>query len=271
MQELESYIIQNEPTIRMAFFVSIIILMSSLEYIIPTRELLISKAKRWFHNIGLVFFNSILLRILFPTAVIGVSVYANNNNIGLFNLLELSTFVSIVLSIFILDFIIYFQHRFFHTIDFFWKFHKVHHCDMDYDLSTGFRFHPIEIVFSMCIKMFFVLILGVPIVAVLIFEILLSTLAVFHHSNIHIPNKIDKILKLFIVTPNMHRIHHSINYEELNSNYGFNLTIWDRMFKTYTSKPSNAYSKMKIGLKNFQDEKKTVSILAMLKIPFISS
>jgi sterol desaturase/sphingolipid hydroxylase (fatty acid hydroxylase superfamily) len=192
-----------------------------------------------------------ILRFLFPTAVIGVSVYAHQNQIGLFNFLELSPIVSIILSILLLDLLIYTQHRLFHTLDFFWKFHKEHHSDMDYDLSTGIRFHPIEIIFSMFIKIFFVLILGVPIVAVLIFKVILSTSTIFHHSNINLSNNLDKVLKLFIVTPNMHRIHHSVYHEELNSNYGFNLTIWDKLFKKYTSKPKEPYTTMGIGLKNF--------------------
>ncbi len=271
MEELEKYIIQNEPTIRMIFFFNIILIMSVLEYIIPKRELWLSKSKRWFNHIGIVFLNSTLLRLLFPTAVIGMAIYANNNDIGLFNILALSPIVSIILSILLLDLLIYTQHRLFHTIDFFWKFHKVHHTDMDYDLSTGFRFHPVEIILSMFIKITFVFILGAPVISVLIFEVILSTLSVFHHSNINISNNLDKILKYFVVTPNMHRIHHSVYHEELNSNYGFNLTIWDRLFKTYTSKPKDSYTKMKIGLKNFQDEKKTVSIISMLKIPFLKN
>jgi len=269
MQELEKYIIENEPTIRLIFFFGIFFMMSILEYIIPKRELLLSKLKRWANNIFLVFLNSLLLRIFFPTAAIGVAIYTNNNSIGLFNFFELPFIPRVILSILLLDLIIYTQHRFFHTIDFFWKFHKVHHSDMDYDVTTGFRFHPLEILLSMIIKIFFIFILGVPIIAVLIFEVILSTLAVFNHSNINLPKKLDKILRYFIVTPDMHRIHHSVYSDELNSNYGFNLTLWDRLFKTYKESPKDSYTTMTIGLKNAQDENKTVSILSILKLPFL--
>lgn len=269
MQELEKYIIENEPIIRLIFFFGIFFTMSILEYIIPKRKLLLSKFKRWANNISLVFLNSLLLRIFFPTAAIGISFYANNNNIGLFNFFELPFISAVILSILLLDLIIYTQHRLFHTIDFFWKFHKVHHSDMDYDLTTGFRFHPIEILLSMLIKILFILILGVPVVAVLIFEVILSTLSVFNHSNIHLPKKVDHILKYFIVTPDIHRIHHSIYSDELNSNYGFNLTLWDKLFNTYKESPKDSYTTMTIGLKNIQDENKTVSLLSILKLPFV--
>lgn len=268
MQDLQNYILENEVLIRLIFFFCIFFTMSILEYLIPKRKLLLSKIKRWVNNISLAFLNTLILRILFPTAAIGVSIFVQKNGIGLFNLFEFTYFISIISSIILLDLIIYTQHRFFHTIDFFWKFHKVHHSDMDYDLTTGFRFHPIEIILSMCIKITFIFILGVPIVAVLIFEVILSTLAIFNHSNINLPKKLDTILRYFIVTPDMHRIHHSIYSDELNSNYGFNLSLWDRIFKSYKKTPKDSYTKMVIGLKELQDENKTVSILSILKLPF---
>lgn len=269
MQEFHNTIINNESSIRLSFFFGIIIIMTTLEYIIPRRKLLISKSTRWFNNITLVFLNTLIIRILFPTAAVGVAIFANNNNIGIFNLIELSIFTTTIFSIILLDLIIYWQHRFFHKIDFLWKFHKVHHSDMDYDLTTGFRFHPIEIIFSMFIKFFFIILLGVPVVAVVCFEVILSTLAIFNHSNISISKKLDTLIRYFIVTPDMHRIHHSIYNKELNSNYGFNISLWDRIFKSYTNTPKDKYEKMTIGLENLQDEKKTVSIFSILKLPFI--
>lgn len=271
MQELQNTIIHNESTIRLSFFFGIFFIMAILEYFIPKRDLLISKSKRWLNNIILVFLNTLVIRILFPIAAVAIAIFAKDNNIGLFNILETNTFFEIILCIIILDFIIYWQHRFFHTINFFWKFHKVHHSDMDYDLTTGFRFHPIEIVFSMIIKFFFILILGAPVIAVVCFEIILSTLAIFNHSNINLNKKLDFVLRLFIVTPDMHRIHHSIFSNELNSNYGFNISLWDRIFKSYTSSPKNSYQTMTIGLKNLQDERKTVSLFSILKLPFIKT
>jgi len=269
MQEIQNIIIDNEVSIRLFFFFGIFVIMAILESIFTKRELLLSKNKRWLNNISLVFLNTIIIRILFPTATIGISIYAHNNGIGLFNILELTITSTIMLSVILMDLIIYWQHRLFHTINFFWKFHQVHHSDMDYDVTTGFRFHPIEIIFSMIIKFIFIFILGVPVIAIICFEVLLSAFAIFNHSNIHIPKKIDTFLRFFIVTPDMHRIHHSIYNKELNSNYGFNISLWDRLFKSYIHKPKKDYTKMTIGLSTLQDENKTVSLLNILKIPFL--
>jgi len=268
MEEIQNLIIDNEVSIRLFCFFGIFVIMAILESIFTKRELLLSKNKRWINNISLVFLNTIIIRILFPTATIGVSMYAHNNGIGLFNIIDLTITSTIIVSIILMDLIIYWQHRFFHTINFFWKFHQVHHSDMDYDVTTGFRFHPIEIIFSMIIKFIFIFILGVPVIAIICFEVLLSIFAIFNHSNIHIPKKIDFFLRLFVVTPDMHRIHHSIDYQELNSNYGFNISFWDRIFKSYRDTPKENYTKMTIGLSTLQDEKKTVSLLNILKIPF---
>lgn len=269
MQELQNNIIDSESSIRLVFFFGIIFIMATLEYIIPKRKLSLSKSKRWLNNIGLVFLNTLIIRVLFPTAAVGVAVFVHDNHIGLFNILELSMQNMIIPSIILLDFIIYWQHRLFHTVNFFWKFHKVHHSDMDYDLTTGFRFHPAEIVLSMLIKFLFIALLGIPLVAVVCFEIILSTLAIFNHSNINLPKKLDHMLRYIFVTPDMHRIHHSIYNDELNSNYGFNMSLWDRVFNSYTNTPKVKYEEMTIGLENFQDEKKTVSILSILKLPFM--
>ena len=269
MEEIQNIIINNEVLIRLFFFFGIFVFMAILESIFTKRELLLSKNKRWLNNISLVFLNTIIIRILFPTAAVGVSMYTHNNSIGLFNILDLNIISTIILSIILMDLIIYWQHRLFHTINFFWKFHQVHHSDMDYDVTTGFRFHPIEILFSMIIKFIFIFMLGIPIIAIICFEILLSSFAMFNHANIHIPKKIDTFLRFFIVTPDMHRIHHSINHEELNSNYGFNISLWDRIFKSYIDKPKEDYPNMTIGLKTLQDEKKTIPLINILKIPFL--
>lgn len=271
MEEIQNLIIDNEASIRLFFFFGIFIVMALLELVYTKRALLLSKNKRWFNNISLVFLNTIIIRILFPTATIGVSIYAHNQGIGLFNIVNLSIESVFILSIILMDLIIYWQHRFFHTINFFWKFHQVHHSDMDYDVTTGFRFHPIEIIFSMIIKFIFIVGLGIPVIAIICFEILLSAFAIFNHANIHIPKKIDTFLRFFIVTPDMHRIHHSIYHNELNSNFGFNISLWDRIFKSYIDTPKNDYTKMTIGLSTLQDENKTVSLLNILKLPFTKS
>ena len=269
LESFELFITQNEQTIRLFFFLGIFFTLTTLEHIIPRRGLLISKTKRWFNNIALIFLDTMFVKILFPIVAVGASLYATKNDIGLFNTLYISPIYSILFSIILLDLIIYWQHRLFHKINFLWNFHKVHHSDMDYDVTTALRFHPIEIIMSMCIKIFLVLILGVPLIAVIIFEILLNALAMFNHANIHITKPLDTLLRYFIVTPDMHRIHHSIHNHELNNNFGFNLSIWDRVFGSYLAEPKEDYKTMTIGLENLQDEKKTVSIFAILKLPFL--
>lgn len=269
IENLELFMTENETYLRFFFFLSIFFIISILEYFIPRRGLLISKSKRWFNNIVLIIIDSLIIKIIFPIVAVGASLYANQKGIGLFNVLDFAPIYSIILSIIILDFIIYWQHRLFHKINFLWKFHKVHHSDMDYDITTALRFHPIEIIISMCIKIFFVLLLGAPIIAVILFEILLNALAMFNHANIKIIKSIDTFLRYFLVTPDMHRIHHSVLNHELNSNYGFNISFWDRLFNSYTKEPKENYTTMQIGLNNLQDEKKTVSIFAILKLPFL--
>ncbi len=269
LENFELFITQNEQTIRLFFFLGIFFIMATLEYIIPRRGLLVSKTKRWFNNIIVIFLDTTIVKLLFPIVAVGASLYATKNGIGVFNILNISPIYSILFSIILLDLIIYWQHRLFHKIDFLWKFHKVHHSDMDFDVTTALRFHPIEIIISMCIKILFVLILGVPLIAVIFFEILLNSFSMFNHSNIHIPKPLDNLLRYFIVTPDMHRIHHSVYNHELNNNFGFNISVWDKVFGSYLAEPKEDYKSMTIGLKNLQDEKKTVSIFAILKLPFL--
>ncbi len=266
---MKEIILENEANIRVFIFIFTIILIAFFEYEYPQRDLLLSKSKRWLNNLSLVFLNSLLIKLIFPLAAFGVAIYMENKNFGLLHLFEFSYFYKVLISIILLDLLIYWQHRLFHEIDFFWRFHKVHHSDMDFDLSTGVRFHPIEIIFSMAIKIAFISILGAPALAVLIFEILLNSFAIFNHSNIKLPQKIDKVLRYFIVTPDFHRIHHSVHNFELNSNYGFSLSIWDRVFRSYTLKPKDGYIDMKIGLNEYRDQKEIVFIYDLIKMPFI--
>jgi len=224
MQELEKFMIENEANLRLTFFLGVFIIMASLEFLTPRRKLVVNKLKRWANNLSLIILDSITVKILFPIVALGASIFASKNSIGLFNILDIPVVFSVVFSIILLDLIIYWQHRLFHKIDFLWKFHKVHHSDMDYDVTTALRFHPIEIIMSMCIKIFFVILVGVPVVAVIVFEIILNALAMFNHSNIYIPKGLDTILRFFLVTPDMHRIHHSIYDNEKHSNFGFNIS-----------------------------------------------
>ena len=266
---MKEFILENETYIRVFIFILTLAVIAFYEYKHPKRTLLISKTIRWLNNLSLVFISSILIKLLFPLAAFGVAYYMEAKSFGLLHLFELSYFIKVLIAVILLDLIIYWQHRIFHKVDFFWKFHKVHHSDMDFDLSTGIRFHPIEIIFSMLIKICFITILGAPALAVLIFEILLNSCSIFNHSNIKLPYKIDKILRYFIITPDFHRVHHSIHNDELNSNFGFSLSLWDRIFDSYTKSPKDGYDKMTIGLKEYQNKKGNIFIYDLIKMPFI--
>lgn len=248
---------ENELTLRLGCFFSILIALMLLENIYPKRQLVIAKKIRWTINIPLVFINSVLVRILIPFTAVSTAIFAQSHNIGLFNYYSVSSSISVVISIIILDFLIYFQHVAFHHLPLLWRLHKVHHIDQEIDVTTGVRFHPLEIIISTLIKCLAVVILGVPFVAVLIFEILLNATAMFNHSNINLPGKFDKYLRLIVVTPDMHRVHHSVIMQETNSNFGFNLPFWDRIFKTYKPQPEGGHFNMEIGLKEYRNYKKT--------------
>jgi len=265
---MSEFILQHEPTIRLIFFLSIFAIMAAWEIKAPRRSLTQSKLIRWGNNIGIVALNSLILRWLFPAAAVGVAVFAQQQGWGLLNYFDVPIAVSIILSVILLDCAIYLQHVMFHAIPAFWRLHRMHHTDMDFDVTTGARFHPIEIVLSMLIKFAVIITLGTPALAVLIFEILLNGTAMFNHSNIKLPEKIDALLRKIIVTPDMHRVHHSIIAHEANSNFGFNLSIWDQLFGTYIAQPQTGHTDMKIGIEQFQD-KKFLTLPWMLIQPFI--
>jgi sterol desaturase/sphingolipid hydroxylase (fatty acid hydroxylase superfamily) len=265
---MNDFIITNEAIIRLSAFFSIITIMAIWETLKPLMTLTISKKQRWINNFGLVVLNSIILRILFPTAAVGAAIFAMQHGWGLFNNITLPLWITVIISLIIMDMVIYFQHRIFHKIPMLWRLHLVHHADLNYDLSTGLRFHPIEIVLSMLIKFAIILILGIPIVAVIIFEIILNSLAIFNHSNISFPKKLDRILRWFIVTPNMHRVHHSVEFDETNSNYGFNLSWWDRLFKTYRQQTRAAPTNITIGLSEYRKPQQVYGLIQMLRLPF---
>jgi sterol desaturase/sphingolipid hydroxylase (fatty acid hydroxylase superfamily) len=261
------FLMENEPVIRLAAFFGIFAVMGAWEMTAPRRTLTASKTTRWFSNITLTFLNSFILRFLFPVLAVGVAYWCDENGWGIFNLLGVPDLAAGILSIFILDLMIYMQHVAFHLIHHMWKLHMMHHADLDIDVTTGARFHPIEIVLSMLIKLAVVIVIGAPPWAVLVFEVLLNATAMFNHSNVDLPVNIDRILRLFVVTPDMHRVHHSVIIKETNSNYGFNFPWWDRIFGTYIDQPEAGHLDMKIGLANFRDQKK-LSLPYMLMMPF---
>lgn len=262
------FVSQNEVYIRLISFFSILILVSFFEYMSPCRKLNYSKMKRWLSNIGIVVVNNIVIKLFFTLSLVEVSGIIQKKSWGLLNYMDVHWAVNVLFIIIAFDLIIYFQHILFHKISILWKFHQVHHADLDYDLTTGIRFHPVEIIISMIIKLIFVLALGASPVAVILFEVILNGSAMFNHGNIILPNAIDSVLRIIIVTPDMHRIHHSPIVRETNSNYGFFLSIWDRVFNTYRIKSINNQEVMKIGLEYFRDAK-YLSLNWLIAMPFL--
>ncbi len=243
--------------------------MALLELGFPRRNLKVSKFLRWRNNLALVVLNTLILRLLIPGALVGLTLFVNDNGWGLFNFYQFPSAVALIASIVILDFVIYLQHVMVHAIPLFWRVHRVHHADLDYDVTTGTRFHPLEIVLSMLVKFAAVALVGPPLLAVIVFEILLNALAMFNHSNLKLPSGLDRLLRLFIVTPDMHRVHHSIYHDEANSNFGFNLSVWDRLFGTYIAQPRDGHEDMQIGIDDYRKENQVARLPGILLLPFI--
>lgn len=246
-------IIGNETVIRLFFFFGVLALMMALEAAFPRRVRSFSRKQRWPANIAIVFLDSLIVRAMFPIAAVGMAAIAGDRDWGLFNMLDAPLWLSIPLSVLLLDFAIYGQHVLFHMMPPLWRLHRMHHADLDFDVTTGARFHPIEIILSMAIKMIVVVALGAPAVAVVIFEVLLNGTAMFNHANLKLPSGIDRVLRWVIVTPDMHRVHHSAIQRETDSNYGFNLTWWDRLCGTYRPQPEHGHDGMTIGLEYFRE------------------
>jgi len=259
---------KNELLIRLGFFFGILVIMFFWELFAPRRPLATSKVTRWFSNLGLVLIDSIAVRLIFPTALVGFSLLAQQRMWGLFNQFDISTLLKIVFSVLIFDLVIYLQHIMFHVVPLFWRLHMVHHTDMDFDVTTGVRFHPIEIILSMGIKMIVVVLIGPPPIAVVIFEVLLNGTSMFNHGNVRYSQNIDSILRLLVVTPEMHRVHHSTIRWESNSNLGFNFPWWDRLFGTYRPQPAKGHLEMTIGLDQYKEQKK-LTLPWLLILPFI--
>lgn len=266
---LSEFVMQYEVAIRLGFFFGILAVMAIWEIVAPRRALTVSKAVRWTNNLGLVFLNTILLRLIFPAAAVGVAAFAAENNWGLLNYFELPFFAAVVLSVIALDFVIYLQHVLVHAVPTLWRLHRVHHADLDYDVTTGARFHPIEIILSMLIKFATIVVLGPPVVAVVIFEVILNAMAMFNHGNVRLPLGLDRVLRLIVVTPDMHRVHHSVEDNEANSNFGFNLSLWDRLFGTYIAQPRDGHEGMTIGIHGYRDPVQVDHLPGMLALPFI--
>ena len=265
---MDKFVLEYESEIRLAVFLGMFITIAVWELTVPRRPLSCPRLFRWSSNLGIVVLNTISLRLIFPAAAIGVSAYAMSRGWGLFNILLLPNWIEAVLSILALDLLIYWQHVVFHRVPLLWRVHRVHHTDLDFDVTTGVRFHPVEILLSMIIKMLAVIILGAGAVAVLIFELVLNASSMFNHGNVQLPLRADKALRLILVTPDMHRVHHSTVMEETNSNFGFNLPWWDYIFNTYRSQPSAGHDAMTLGLSEFRVLRKQ-TVLDLVVLPFV--
>jgi sterol desaturase/sphingolipid hydroxylase (fatty acid hydroxylase superfamily) len=242
-----------EPVIRLGAFAGIFALMAPWELLAPRRHLEVGCGLRWPNNLGVVIIDTLVLRLVFPTAAVGLALIAEARGWGLFNAFDVPGWLAVIASVILLDLAIYLQHVLFHAVPALWRLHRMHHADLAFDVSTGVRFHPIEILLSMVIKFTVVAALGTPALGVLLFEVLLNATSMLNHGNVRMPERLDRVLRWIVVTPDMHRVHHSATPRETNSNFGFNLPWWDRLFGTYRAQPAAGHDAMTIGIEQFRD------------------
>lgn len=250
---MTAIILTNEPLIRMGFFLGVLAAMALWEVAAPRRRREIPRLLRWSSNLGIVALDTLLVRLAFPLVAVGLALMAQERGWGLFNAFDMPFWLAFVLSLLALDLAIYLQHVMFHAVPGLWRLHRMHHADLEFDVTTGLRFHPVEILLSMAYKLAVVAALGPPALAVLVFEVLLNATSMFNHSNIALPQRVDRLLRLIVVTPDMHRVHHSIHPSETNSNFGFNLPWWDRLLGTYRAQPRDGHEGMTIGIEQFRN------------------
>lgn len=245
-------ILAAEPLIRLAAFLGVLAAMALWEVAAPRRRRDIPRLVRWTNNLALVVLDTAILRLTFPIVAVGLAVMAEERSWGILNNIDVPAWLAITLSMLLLDLAIYLQHVMFHAVPGLWRLHRMHHADLDFDTTTGLRFHPVEILLSMGIKLAVVAALGPPAVAVLMFEVVLNAAALFNHANLSLPRRVDRVLRWFLVTPDMHRVHHSVDPREANSNFGFSLPWWDRLLGTYVAQPAKGHEGMDIGLERFR-------------------
>lgn len=265
---MNMFILDSEVYVRLGFFLGVFTIMALWELAAPRKVLSTSKINRWFINLSITFLNPVSLRLVFPLPATGIALIAKEKNWGIFNILEFDCWTAGLITIILLDLTIYFQHVLFHHVRIFWRFHMVHHTDLDIDVTTGARFHPVEIILSMGIKMIVVVLVGAPAWSVLAFEIVINGTSMFNHSNVFIPLRVDGALRKLIVTPDFHRVHHSVLLHEHNCNFGFNLSVWDRIFGTYQDQPRAGHQGMSIGLSGFREANR-LTLPYILALPFI--
>jgi sterol desaturase/sphingolipid hydroxylase (fatty acid hydroxylase superfamily) len=264
---LETFVQTHEAAIRLGFFLGIFAVMALWEVAVPRRALSVSKAVRWVNNLGLVALNTLLLRLLFPAAAGGMAAFAAQQGWGLLNHFHVPFWLAVGVGVMAMDFVIWLQHVMVHAVPALWRLHRVHHADPDYDLTTGVRFHPIEIILSMLIKLAAVMVLGPPVLSVILFEVILNGMAMFNHGNVRLPWGLDRALRALVVTPDMHRVHHSVEDDEANSNFGFNLSWWDRLFGTYRDQPRAGHEGMTIGIHKYREPRAVSWLPGLLALP----
>lgn len=244
--------------------------MAGWEALAPRRQRTLARLQRWPANLSIVALNTLIVRLAFPAAAVGMALSVQQAGWGLLNVYALPEWLAVAAAVVFLDLAIYLQHRVFHAVPVLWRLHRMHHADLDIDVTTGARFHPVEIVLSLAIKFAVIAVLGAPPLAVVVFEILLNATSMFNHGNVRMPAALDAVLRRLIVTPDMHRVHHSVDREETDSNFGFNLSLWDRLFRTYRAQPRAGHGRMTIGIAAFRSTEECSSLVGMLAIPFRS-
>lgn len=252
---MSSTLLAHESAVRLAAFLLVLAAMAAWEVAAPCRRREIPRLIRWTNNLALVVLDTLILRLAFPVLAVGLALTAGERGWGLLNAVAAPAWLAVPAAIVLLDLAIYLQHVLFHAVPALWRLHRMHHADLEFDVTTGLRFHPVEIVLSMAIKLAVVAALGAPAVAVLLFEVLLNATAMFNHANVRLPARLDRVLRLIVVTPDMHRVHHSVIPAETNSNFGFNLPWWDRLLGTYRAAPAAGHTGMTIGLRAFRDRR----------------
>ena len=262
-----TFLTDHESGIRLGVFIGVLAVMAILEVIAPRKKRVSARAGRWLTNLGLIVIDTLALRFLMPLFAMGMAAIASDKGWGLLNMIDAPVWLEITLAVIVLDMLIYWQHVASHHIPLIWALHQVHHADRDIDATTGIRFHPLEILLSMGYKLICVMLLGPAVVAVFIFEVLLNACAVFNHANVKLPTALDRLIRPILVTPDMHRVHHSIIPAETNSNYGFSLSIWDRLFGSYIAQPEKGHDGMTIGLSQYQTNQPSTLKWCLL-IPF---
>ncbi len=250
---MTTFLLAHEAAIRLTAFAGIFGVMALWEVLAPRRRQVIGRWRRWPSNIGIVVLDSVLVRVISPTAAVGVALFAQAHGWGLFHALHLPGWTALAASLLLLDLAIYLQHVMLHAVPLLWRLHRMHHTDLEFDVTTGARFHPLEILLSLLIKLGVIVALGAPAVAVLAFELALNVTSMFNHGNVRLPRRLDRALRWLTVTPDMHRVHHSWHVDETNSNFGFNLSCWDRLCGTYRAQPRDGHERMTIGINQFRD------------------